>query len=82
MIKMTDIYESIRRNKMSKFNPKKVPIWCKWIAVDENGSCWGFSLKPESFVFMWDSYKLGCESVALYKGNPPKNWKDELYTWS
>ena len=66
---------------MSKFNPKKVPKWCKWIAVDENGECYGHECDPtdEISVFGWASKGNIC---FLYEGKRPKNWKDELYTWS
>ncbi len=67
----------------TKFNPEDVSKWCRWIAVDKNGECWEFSGKPLAFSAfeIWNNtqpikYRL------LYKGEPPKNWKEELYTWS
>ena len=68
---------------MSKFNPAKVPKWCKWIAVDKDGECWAFENKPATntvYKCVWDTC-FSDEAVRLYKGKPPKNWKDELYTW-
>jgi len=68
----------------TKFNPKDVPSWCKWIAVDESGRCWGFENKPDTkssrYNGNWDTRNID-KAVELYEGKPPKNWKDELYTW-
>ena len=70
---------------MNKFNEKDVPSWCKWIAVDFDGSCWAFTAKPESIRYYkgewWPKTNAG-KQVKLYEGKPPKNWKDELYTWA
>ena len=66
----------------TKFNPKDVPSWCKWIAVDEGGDCWAFELKPELGCHgVWEEQSRDFNFYKLYVGNPPKNWKDELYTW-
>jgi len=69
---------------MSKFNPKKVPDWCKWIAVDKNGECWAYSIKPEinkqEEPYKWWPQQHGLW-MPLYEGKTPKNWKNELYTW-
>jgi len=66
----------------TKFNPKDVPKWCNWIAVDDDGRCWTYSIKPERGVieFMWWPQQHG-RWGKLYEGKPPKNWKEELYTW-
>ena len=69
---------------MGKFNEKKVPSWCKWMAVDKNGDCWAYSLKPEAGILLapnvWWPQQYG-KWKMLYRGKPPKNWKDELYQW-
>jgi len=72
----------------TKFNEKDVPSWCKWIAVDEDGMCVAFNVKPKSLdnvlggAGFWDgSRQASIDCLELYKGKPPKNWKDELYTW-
>ncbi len=67
----------------NKFKPEEVPDWVRWIAVDKNGECWGFENKPKislGFPSMWDVYMAGNTS-KLYHGEPPKDWRDELYTW-
>jgi hypothetical protein len=71
----------------TKFNPKDVPSWCKWIAVDKNGECNAYSIKPtprdKPYISEWDFDDWNNHQyITLYKGKPPKNWKDELYTWS
>jgi len=61
-----------------------VPDWVNWIAVDKNGDCYGFNMKPNNIDASneWGDYgNISLEFVRLYMGKPPKNWKDELYTW-
>lgn len=66
---------------MSKFNPKDVPSWCKWIAVDDNGAEWAYDSEPShnNGYMVW--VNDGDRARLLYYGKPPKNWKEELYTW-
>ena len=73
----------------TKFNKKDVPRWCKWIAIDEDGLCCAYENKPnlagiviERKGVWWPTGKISRENISLYRGKPPKNWKDELYTWS
>ena len=73
---------------MNKFNPKKVPSWCKWIAVDKSGECCAYRKKPKpnadfnGYPALWCGHCVSdADYVTLYRGKPPKNWKDELYTW-
>jgi len=56
-----------------------VPDWVNWIAVDKSGRGFGYIRRPAKGCEMWVN---GEGFVCLYQGNPPKNWKDELYTWS
>lgn len=73
----------------TKFNPKDVPHWVRWIAVDRDGDCWGFSAKPiynaefgNGFEYgKWDTKSLRSEACLLYCGKPPRNPESELYTW-
>ena len=66
---------------MSKLKVEiEVPEWVNWIAVDYDGEVWAFAKKPRCMDSWW-SGKSG-RSIALYLGSAPKNWKDELYTWS
>ncbi len=66
----------------TKFNPKDVPDWCKWIAVEQSGVCFAFSKEPfVSHIFAFLGAAPFSKGKFLYKGAPPKNWKEELYTW-
>lgn len=60
-----------------------IPDWVNWIAVDKDGSVWGYETEPRAIQFgQWDTLSgLSIEEI-LYRTKPPKNWKDELYTWS
>ncbi len=69
----------------TKFNPKDVPSWCKWIAVDKDGFCFAYSTKPKTRIVLesWDNdHNPKGQWRVLYRERKPKNWKDELYTWS
>ena len=70
----------------TKFNPKDVPNWCKWIAVDDNGDCYCYDARPVKMRDIGGEYWNGSEirgerQIFLYHGKPPKNWREELYTW-
>ena len=61
-----------------------IPDWVNWIAVDKDGAVFGFAVEPACRSSVWDyaeadEWDLDC--AEIYKGKPPKNWKDELYTW-
>ena len=60
-----------------------VPDWVNWMAVDADGDCFGYENKPTtSMADHWWGQKSEGRYERLYSGNTPKNWKDELYTWS
>lgn len=66
----------------TKFNAKDVSNWCKWIAVDEDGFCYEYSIKPDNKRSIGEQWlNNGGQEKFLYKGKPPKNWRNELYTW-
>lgn len=58
-----------------------VPDWAKWFAVDKNGDVYVYEHKPKLSERdnIWSHVKGNLYN--LYKGAPPKNWKDELYEW-
>lgn len=59
-----------------------IPIWTNWIAVDESGDVYAYENEPRKEYDSWDvNLKKHGELKFLYKDKPPKNWKDELYTW-
>lgn len=57
-----------------------VPDWANWIAVDKDGTCYAFADKPVKRARVWDVSGFSASRI-LYRGKPPKNWKEELYTW-
>lgn len=57
-----------------------IPEWIRWIAVDKNGDVFGYDEKPRRVENK--EWYAECRLTKLYSGSPPKNWKDELYTWS
>lgn len=73
----------------TKFNENDVPSWCNWIAVDKNGVCAAFKSKPHHEALgnglggYWSLHDNdeGRNCLDLYKGDKPRNWKLELYTW-
>ena len=58
----------------------EIPNWVNWIAVDKDGSVFGYLIEPYKVLKgrWWGSSE---DNEKLYRGKPPKNWKDELYTW-
>jgi len=62
----------------------EIDTWVRWMTVDQNGSLWAFSTKPICNV----KYKAWLESnsttISDYLGaiRPPKDYKQEIYTWS
>ena len=68
---------------MSKLKVEiEIPDWVNWMAVDKSGDVYGYEFEPSLKMNgqMWDHVKGNLYN--LYTGEPPKNWKDELYTWS
>lgn len=57
-----------------------IPEWVNWIAVDWDGVVRGYSNEPKALSYSWEN--RGGYKTILYKGKKPKNWKDELCTWS
>lgn len=60
-----------------------VPDFVNWIAIDEDGRCWGYATKPANTLRLnqWFGKQKKVATVLLYHAAPPKNWKEELYTW-
>ena len=60
-----------------------VPEWVNWMTVDSSGFCTGHETKPKQTPYLNGSWFVNERRTCfLYSGKPPKNWKDELYTWS
>jgi len=58
-----------------------IPSWVHWMATDESGALWFFQYKPELIrnLAAWAPNK-GHERFAA-SIRPPKDYKQELYTW-
>lgn len=57
-----------------------IPDWVRWIAIDWDGAVRGYDSEPKPLGHSWGH--CGRYRTILYKTKRPKNWKDELYTWS
>ncbi len=70
-------YGSIRVN---------VPSWTRWMATDKNGNLYAYAHKPIQYAWgdAWieTSSKVETSIRRLGTIQPPKDWTQELYTWS
>jgi len=60
----------------------EIPVWVKWIAQDENGSWWGFSVEPLEHSTGWYENEVG-EYVLLLKSQDNNiqsdtHWRETL----
>ena len=53
------------------------PDWVNWIAQDEDGRWWGFSVEPLEHSTGWYENEVG-RYVLLYIDKPNINWKKSL----
>jgi len=57
-----------------------VPDWVNWMAADKSGQVWAYRNKP--YISRHDNYwSCNGRNERIYNGKPPKNFRDELYTW-
>lgn len=54
-----------------------IPTWVRWIAQDENGNWWGFSVEPLEHSSGWYENEVG-KYALLLKDEPNHNWKQSL----
>lgn len=54
------------------------PAWVNWVAQDENGSWWGFSVEPLQYDQGWYENEVG-SYILLKKTEPNKNWQHSLH---
>lgn len=63
----------------------RVPNWVRWMAVDKTGALWFYQHKPISSTNYeaWLELAKHTFSLSDLAGfiKPPKDWKQELYTW-
>ncbi len=53
------------------------PAWVNWIAQDENGHWWGFSIEPLEYDHDWYENEVG-QYILLEKGKPNRQWAQSL----
>ena len=62
---------------MSLPDSVKIPDWVNWIAQDEDGAWWGYSVEPHQQHNGWYENEVG-NTVLLFKDNKNSNWKNTL----
>lgn len=53
------------------------PDWVHWIAQDEDGRWWGYSIEPLQHDHGWYENEVGSYILVL-KEEPNKQWKQSL----
>ncbi len=57
---------------------EKAPSWAKWIAQEQDGKWWWFSVRPTAFTSgNWVIEGVGTAEMA-YVSPPSHNWTDTL----
>ena len=59
----------------------EVSGWANWIAVDKGGSVYEYECEPKKNRLFEAWVCQGGRNALIYRGQPPKDWEDELYTW-
>ena len=62
---------------MSLPDDVQLPQWVSWIAQDENGNWWGYSVEPLEHSTGWYENEVG-EYILLKKSTRNSNWKKTL----
>ncbi len=58
-------------------NKQTFPDWVKWVAQDEDGAWWGYSVEPLEFDHGWYENEVGRRiKIKQSKVNP--DWKNSL----
>jgi len=56
-----------------------IPDWVNWIVQDADGEWYGWEDEPHPVNEVWHC-RHGM-STFIAHGIPPKNWKEEIYTY-
>ncbi|MCW9023222.1 MAG: hypothetical protein OQK73_00945 [Gammaproteobacteria bacterium] len=56
---------------------EKLPDWVRWIAQDEDGTWWGYSVEPLQQHCGWYENEVG-RHLKLGINTPNPDWKDSL----
>lgn len=55
----------------------ELPKWVKWLAQDEDGAWWGYSVEPLEFCHGWYENEVGMRKKIKQSGTNP-DWKNSL----
>lgn len=53
------------------------PLWVNWIAQDEDGAWWGYSVEPLEFTHGWYENEVG-QRIKISQSLPNAGWKNTL----
>ena len=54
-----------------------IPGWVNWLAQDEDGSWWGYSVEPLQHHCGWYENEVG-DVIKLLKADPNPDWRNTL----
>ncbi|MDH5327328.1 MAG: hypothetical protein OEZ68_11670 [Gammaproteobacteria bacterium] len=63
----------------SQWHDSIVPDWVNWIAQDQSGAWWGYSVEPLRHDTGWYENEVG-RYIALGK-TPVADWQNSLRKW-
>lgn len=62
---------------MPSFEDIQLPNWATWLAQDENGSWWAFSIEPLEHSSGWYENEVG-QYTFIKKSACNSSWKETL----
>ena len=58
-------------------NPGEIPGWVNWLAQDEDGAWWGYSVEPLQYTRGWYENEVG-DRIKLKQDAPNPQWRQTL----
>ena len=55
----------------------QLPLWVNWVAQDEDGAWWGYSVEPLEFAHGWYENEVG-QRIKISQSLPNTDWKNTL----
>lgn len=62
---------------MTLQNNDNIPDWVTWLAQDEDGAWWGYSVEPLEFSRGWYENEVG-QRIKLNQSKTNPDWKNTL----
>jgi len=62
---------------MTQNDSSTLPNWVKWLAQDEDGAWWGYSVEPLEFSRGWYENEIG-QRIKIKQSKPNADWKNSL----